>query len=167
MIITDTERLKIPCKPATMLEAPGILAKLKEELDASLVRGVGLAANQIGIFLQVAVLRGSESIDLVNPVLTPHGDLMEFVNEGCLSFPGKAITTARFNEVVVTDLIHPTGILLTGMDAVIAQHEIAHLFGRTMYDFEIKVPRTNDPCWCGSSGKKYKKCHMGKIIKNV
>ena len=165
-IITDIGQLMIPCSPASMIEAPGVLAKLKEELDASLARGAGLAANQIGIFLQVCILRGSEPIDLVNPVIVHKANLIEFEEERCLSFPGETVTTARFNGIIVMDLLHPTGILLTGMDAVIAQHECSHLSGLTMYDFEIKIPKVNEPCWC-DSGKKYKKCHMGKVIRSL
>ena len=56
-----------------------------------------------------------------------------------------------------------------GFNAYIIQHEIDHLNGITCIDREYKreplkvgtkIGR-NEPCPCGS-GKKYKKCHMGK-----
>ena len=55
------------------------------------------------------------------------------------------------------------------LEAVCVQHEIDHLNGITCIDREYKreplkvgtkIGR-NEPCPCGS-GKKYKKCHMGK-----
>ena len=55
------------------------------------------------------------------------------------------------------------------LESVCVQHEIDHLNGMRILDraqeltikiTERKIGR-NEPCPCGS-GKKYKKCHMGK-----
>ena len=55
------------------------------------------------------------------------------------------------------------------LESVCVQHEIDHLNGITCIDREYKReplkvgPKIgrNEPCPCGS-GKKYKKCHIGK-----
>ena len=88
---------------------------------------------------------------------------MEFHEEGCLSFPNSYVSTKRYNEIVVSDLINGK-IILIGFEAVIAQHEIGHLNGEVMFDYEIKIPKLNALCWCGNK-KKYKDCHNKKVIK--
>jgi peptide deformylase len=169
MIITDENELRKPCAEVSIFEAQGIVKALETELDNSPLQGIGLAANQIGIFKKVCILRvGNKALDLANPIIVEGYDLSEFEREGCLSFPEAFIITQRYAEVVVKDLFHENGVVLTGLMAVVAQHEIGHLSGNTMYDFQIKRPNRNDPCWCHEgikNGTKYKKCHMNKIMK--
>lgn len=164
MIITDENLLKKECKDVSIFEAYDIVQKLEDELLSSKKPGIGLAANQIGIDAKVCIIRtGLEKINLANPVIMEKYDLRSFKNEGCLSFPGDFIFTKRYNDILVKDLFHPNGIVCTGLTAVVAQHEIGHLYGETMYDYEIKLPKPNEKCWCGSD-KKFKTCHMNKII---
>lgn len=165
MIITDKSKLTSTCKRVTLFEAQGIIEQLEKELHASKT-GAGLAANQIGINARVCIVRLRESINLVNPVIIQSFDNWIFVNEGCLSFPDQWITTARYNEIFVKDSLHPTGFVSTGPEAVAIQHEIDHLNGKTMYDYQIEMPANrNSLCWCGSK-RKYKKCCLGLEIKN-
>lgn len=166
MIVTDEIKLRNECEDASIFEAQIIISKLDKELGFSSTKGIGLAANQIGINKKVCIIRTvEEKLDLVNPVIIDKYDLSLFTNEGCLSFPDQWITTKRYNEVMVKDLLHPAGVVCTGLMAVVVQHEVGHLYGETMYDYQIKVPAgPNMPCWCGSK-KKFKKCHMGKEIK--
>ena len=42
-------------------------------------------------------------------------------------------------------------------------HNCDHLNGLTMFDREISTPERNGQCWC-KSGKKFKKCCLGKEI---
>ena len=161
MIVTDKEELTKSCKYVSLLEAPSILKSLEEELEKA-GSGVGLAANQIGIDARVCIIKYKDIIHLVNPEIVALEDLREFHYEGCLSFPGEFIWTKRYNEVFIKDSLHPSGIVCTGFEAVVVQHEIGHLNGETMHDYQIPRLSRNDLCWCGK--KKYKKCHMGKII---
>ena len=161
MIVTNRNELVSVCKEVSLFDAQEIINKLIQELLQSKT-GVGLAANQIGIDARVCIIRFRDPINLVNPVIIESFDLMEFYNEGCLSFPDEFITTARFNEIFVKDSIRPSGMVLTGFEAVAVQHEIDHLNGITMHDHEIQIPGTNAKCWCGKS--KYKKCHKGMAI---
>ena len=163
MIITDKEQLRKECKDVSIFEAQDIVTKLEAELQNSNIIGIGLAANQIGIDAKVCIIRTEESLNLANPVIVEKHDLMVFRREGCLSFPNKWITTKRYNEILITDLFHPAGVVCTGLEAVVVQHEIGHLFGELMYDYQIKIPGRNIPCWCGSE-RKFKKCCLGKEI---
>lgn len=166
MIIIDEIELKKPCQDASIFEAADIIKKLEVELANSKIPGIGLSANQIGIQKRVLIIRaGKQHLNLANPEIIEKYDLSEFDNEGCLSFPEEYITTKRYAEVLIKDLFHPEGIVLTGLMAVVAQHEISHTNGETMYDYQIARPKSpNEKCWC-SSNLKYKKCHQNKIIK--
>jgi len=164
MIITNKSELEKVCSDTSIIEAHKTLSLLEQSLTNSKTPGVGLAANQIGIDAKVCIIRTNSKIDLVNPVIVEQYDLMEFEREGCLSFPGKYILTKRYNEILVKDLWQPAGLILVGMDAVVAQHEIGHLYGKTMFEYQIERPQVNSVCWCGS-GRKYKKCHMNKLIR--
>lgn len=163
MIVTDKSKLTVECKDVSIFEGMNIAARLDEELNKSPSPGIGLAANQIGIDAKVCIIRTSKSLDLINPVIVELSDLGEFDNEGCLSFPEQWVTTRRYSEVLVRDLLHPEGIVATGLEAVVIQHEVGHLYGDTMFQYRIERPAPNAPCWCGS-GKKYKNCHKGKVI---
>lgn len=166
MIITDESKLLKECKDVSIFEADYIIKELEKELANSKSPGIGLAANQIGIDAKVCIIRaGRYSINLVNPKIVDKLDLCMFDNEGCLSYPDEWLTTKRFNEIVVKDLLNPEGIVCSALTAVVIQHEVGHLYGETMYDYQIKKPDgPNSPCWCGS-GKKFKKCCVEKVIK--
>ena len=117
--------------------------------------GVGLAAPQIGVPLQLAViedkaeyhvaLSGTELVErerqpvpfhvLVNPQLQllSHPEVLFF--EGCLSLPGFTAVVPRARNVVVDAFDYmgkPVHVEATGWYARILQHEIDHLQG-TMY----------------------------------
>jgi peptide deformylase len=164
MIITDEKLLREPCEDSNVFEAQSIINRLEKELENSKISGVGLAAPQIGIKKKVCIIRTKDEINLINPVIIEKYDLAEFKDEGCLSFPDQYVLTKRYNEVFVRDIIYPAGIILIGIDAVVAQHEIDHLYGKIMFEHQIKRPKVNEKCWC-KSGKKYKKCHIKKVIK--
>ena len=167
MITTDISKLKKECRNISLIEASGIIYSLENELKTSKISGLGLAANQIDIDAKVCIIRTKNKINLVNPKITHKYDLSLFKNEGCLSFPEQWITTARFNEIVVKDLLHPAGIICVGIDAVVVQHEVGHLYGEVMFNYQVKEPAgPNMPCWC-KSGKKYKKCCQSKKIKAI
>ena len=134
MILTDLASLNHPCLPVeSPEEALEISDKLAAALDASPVKGIGLAANQIGIQKQVCLLRIPEKdsrgfkydieIALANPVITELSDPIKLTGEGCLSFPEKIFTTLRYRRCIVTDMLQPKGRHLEGVRAICAQHE--------------------------------------------
>ena len=105
-------------------------------------RGIGLAANQVGISKSLCVVdlsQGEEKgslIVLINPlIIEKEGALEE--SEGCLSIPGCSTTIKRAEKVLVRGLnkdgksieIEGTGLL-----ARVLQHEIDHLDGLLLFD---------------------------------
>jgi peptide deformylase len=169
-IVTDIEELKKPNSVADLYEAKSIIEKLEIALKNAERPGVGLAAPQIGIHKQVAIIRvnseeGEDNIDLVNPVIIEQEQGIIFKDEGCLSLPGVHINTRRYQEVFIKDDLHPAGVILYGMAAVACVHEIDHLFGILITDRATGKTRVgrNDPCPCGkivnNKVVKYKHCH--------
>lgn len=175
IIINNEELLRVDCQDVL----PEEVGPLREKLEAELANsnrlgrpGIGLAAPQIGIAKKMAILRlGHKELDadLVNCKIEKGYDLAVFREEGCLSFPGRVENTMRYKEVFISNnLIMPETMVLTGLLAVCAQHELDHLNKILLPDRAIpqNVVKAgpNDPCPCGkidfTTGKikKYKKC---------
>jgi peptide deformylase len=166
-IITDETILRQKSIPATPEKAQEILSELRKTLRV--VGGCGLSAPQIGIFKTVALVWDQEEIPLINPVIIDQYDPIINKGEGCLSFPNVRFDTNRFNYVVVKDDLHPEGIILEELEAIVAQHEIEHLSGILFFDRKIAYIKTgrNDPCpECLKEGItiKYKKCSKHFIL---
>ena len=108
--------------------------------------GVGLSANQIGIFRRVAVFDTQDELGprvLINPELMEVGGELEY-EEGCLSLPGHywEIKRPEFARVQALDLegnlVEHAGVGLLGR---ILQHEIDHLDGKLLVDCLEKPAR--------------------------
>ena len=174
MIITNDEAaLRVFCEPVTLEEVGPLVEILEKELEHSnrIGRaGIGLAAPQIGIAKNIAIVRLPKiSFNLINAKLVQGYDPALFTEEGCLSFPGRNEDTIRFQEVYITNnLVEPHSFTATGLVAVVCQHELDHLNSTLFMDRMMPkatpiVAKTakvgpNETCPCGS-GKKYKKCH--------
>ena len=63
--------------------------------------GIGLAANQVGIDANVAVVNVREPLILINPKIISKEVEIDFY-EGCLSYPGKGVRTKRYRDVVIS-----------------------------------------------------------------
>ena len=63
--------------------------------------GIGLAANQVGIDAQVAVVNVREPLVLINPKYVARENEIIY-GEGCLSFPNRAIRTKRYRDIVIS-----------------------------------------------------------------
>jgi peptide deformylase len=172
MIITNNEAaLRVFCEPVTMDEVGSLVEILEKELDYANrlgKNGIGLAAPQIGIAKDIAIVRLPKiSFNLVNAKLVQGFDPATFTDEGCLSFPGRTENTTRFQEVYITNnLTEPHSFVASGFVAVVCQHELDHLNSTLFMDRSLPKPvpvirkakvGPNEPCICGS-GKKYKKC---------
>jgi peptide deformylase len=97
--------------------------------------GVGLAANQIGVPLQVAIIEiDSKITELVNPqIVRRSGEQLDW--EGCLSIPGYVAETGRHAKVTVKARDRHGKEFRVKGDELLAralQHEIDHLNG-TLY----------------------------------
>ena len=128
--------------------------------------GIGLAANQVGIDAQVAVVNVTEPLVLINPkYIKKEVEIM--YGEGCLSYPNQAIRTKRYRDVIIKTAQSESGWYFSGakipadesrgsweverknkdselrlLEAVCVQHEIDHLNGITIHDREIKLEPT-------------------------
>ena len=107
-----------------------------------LAHGAGLAANQIGLPIQLIVIEASlnprenEHIILINPVIVEK-DLEENAEEGCLSVPGYYEYVKRAKRVLArgTDIQGNTIELdCEGQLARALQHETDHLNGVLFID---------------------------------
>lgn len=104
--------------------------------------GVGLAAPQVGVSKQLAVIDISSKeaevplIVLINPVVIEAEGAVEF-EEGCLSLP-EYTTKVKRSERVVVRAIDREGkkieIDTEGLLAIALQHEIDHLDGILLID---------------------------------
>jgi len=138
-IISDTVKRLIQDMRDTMHDAPG----------------VGLAAPQVGLALQLAVIEDREELlkslpadelakrerravpfqVLINPRIVRSGQKQIEFHEGCLSLAGFQAVVPRAHEVVVEyldELGEPRSLEASGWYARILQHEIDHLHG-TLY----------------------------------
>lgn len=104
--------------------------------------GVGLAAPQVGISKQLAVIDISSRdeqyplIVLINPVIVHREGTVEF-EEGCLSVPGYTAEIVRSEKVQVRALDRQgreIEIAGEGLLSIALQHEIDHLEGILLID---------------------------------
>lgn len=124
------------------------LAVLVKDMVATMraARGVGLAANQVGVDLKVFVFDcpDAENVSVTgvvcNPVLMlPEGKdrNLEDEDEGCLSLPGAFTSCARPDQARVAGVDEhgePVEFIGTGLLARCLQHETDHLFGTVFGD---------------------------------
>lgn len=99
--------------------------------------GVGIAAPQVGLSLQLAVIGRwrEDPLILINPAITWQSDELLRDEEGCLSVPGYIASFERAKSVTVAyrDLYgRSCELTAEGLLARIIQHEVDHLHG-TLY----------------------------------
>jgi peptide deformylase len=136
--------LAAPCREVTVFD--GELRVLVADMFATMydAPGVGLAANQLGVDLQVFVIdcpdseNGSLVGHVVNPRLEPATDReLEIDDEGCLSIPGPYSDVPRLKHAVVTGFDSsgaPVRLEGHGRAARCLQHETDHLAGYLYVD---------------------------------
>jgi peptide deformylase len=135
-------------------EVQGLIDDLVETKRAA--HGAGLAANQVGETLRVAVVEvepGNPRYPykppvpltvLVNPSLEPVDDEVELINEGCLSVPDLRGDVPRHVAVRVRYLDRegvPREEVRRGLTAGTFQHEVDHLDGVLFLD-RVQDPAT-------------------------
>jgi peptide deformylase len=100
--------------------------------------GIGLAANQIGVPLQVAVIELEEKVtELINPQLVrTSGEIVDW--EGCLSIPGFVAEVKRHGTVTAKARNRHGKEFRVKAEELFAralQHEIDHLNGVLYIDY--------------------------------
>jgi peptide deformylase len=103
-------------------------------------RGVGLAANQVGVLRRVFVIQADEEEEpraLVNPVVVERSEESDEDDEGCLSLQGVVVPVERAVHVRLQARDpegNPVSLELEGLPARVAQHELDHLDGVLIVD---------------------------------
>jgi peptide deformylase len=128
--------------PAVDAEIRRLIRDMFETMDAA--RGVGLAANQVGVAKRVAVVAVEDDrFAMVNPrIIEAEGRIV--AEEGCLSIPEIYGDVARAERVVVEAEDVNGGRYrkeATGLTARAIQHEIDHLDGILFLDHLSLVKR--------------------------
>ncbi|OHE59477.1 MAG: peptide deformylase [Thermodesulfovibrio sp. RBG_19FT_COMBO_42_12] len=112
-------------------------------------KGLGLAANQIGISERLCVIdvsvreEKSPLIVLINPLIVEKEGMVE-AEEGCLSIPGYMTNIKRAERVHASGLNREgkaVEIECTGLLARALQHEIDHLDGLLIVDRMSPIKR--------------------------
>lgn len=166
MIITNKDFLRNKSQECTSLdEVADIDLKLRTWFRGR--NALGLSAPQLGILKRIFIMDiDGELTTLVHPkIISTVEGVTETHRERCLSFPDMVVEVTRPSEITVTDATEKI-VTLTGMPAIVFQHELDHLDGILFFDrgkilFERRISEKidrNGSCPCGS-GKKYKKCH--------
>jgi peptide deformylase len=124
------------------------VCKLSEDMAQTMraARGIGLAANQIGIALRIISLeleREAPPLILLNPEIVEVAS-EETAEEGCLSLPDFYETIKRARQVLVKAITldgKEFSLECEGLLARAFQHEIDHLNGVLLVDHLSPVKR--------------------------
>jgi peptide deformylase len=121
-------------------------AQLKHQMVEVMLKykGIGLAANQIGLDAQVFVLGDSHfnSSIMINPTILQYTEETVDGYEGCLSFPNIYIRVKRPAEILAkfwNEKLEETVIKISGPTAKVYLHELDHLLGITVKDRTSKL----------------------------
>lgn len=123
-----------------------IWADMVETMDA--MPGVGLAAPQIGVMMQLAIVDASPDrkrrIFLANPTILSTSEEMNTHDEASPNLPGVSAIIKRPKNVSVRYL-NEDGVItrgdFTGLEATSVQHQIDHLQGKMYFDNLGRVKR--------------------------
>ena len=145
-------RLLRVAEPVTEFNTPELHALIADMFDTMhAANGVGLAAPQIGVNLQLVIFGFSRNerypdapavpqTVLLNPVLTPLSGEMEDGWEGCLSVPGLRGVVPRHVRLHYSGF-DPQGNAISrevdGFHARVVQHECDHLIG-VLYPMRVR-----------------------------
>jgi len=153
----DVEKCRITHYPATVLAGRAEPVEKIDDNIRQLVKkmteimlenkGIGLAAPQVGVSLQLFIVsldRTRENVKVyINPTVTPQGEF-DTTEEGCLSVPGIYTKIRRYKrcKVTATDL---DGNEFTeqadGLYARCLQHESDHINGTTIVNRMAQVAK--------------------------
>lgn len=141
-------RLRTKAKPVEQIndDIKSIVADMFDTMYDE--NGVGLAATQVNIHLQIVVMDVSESrkesFVLINPEIIKRSEQTLVNEEGCLSVPGCYAKVDRHTQVTVRALdINGKPFELDGEEllAICIQHELDHLQGKLFVDYLSPLKR--------------------------
>lgn len=140
-------KLLTPCEEVVSFDT-----ELLDTLDAMWAtmkksHGIGLAANQVGIPLDMFVMdTPSGRMNFINPYISAGSIELANTKEGCLSAPGESLTVpGRMKWVQVRyqdEKGNDKSTILAGIYSVCAQHEIEHLDGKSFMEHKSLLKTT-------------------------
>ncbi len=139
------KKLRIKTKPIKIFNQ-----KLKNQISNMFEtmyynNGIGLAAIQVNIKKSIIVINITKKIILINPkIINRKGSIR--IEEKCLSIPNYKLKIKRSNILKISNFnikgekyfIYTKGIL-----SICIQHEIDHLKGKLLIDYDIKYKKKN------------------------
>lgn len=134
------KRLRITAKYVKKIDYK-ILAIINDMFDTMYyANGIGLAATQVNINMQIVVIDVSEKqnqpLVLVNPIILEKNGLIS-TEEGCLSIPNQRAYINRFETIKINALNHNGEkffLCAKNILSVCIQHEVDHLMGKLFID---------------------------------
>ncbi len=134
-------RLYTVAKPVSQVDAK--TQRLIDDMAETMYEapGIGLAATQVDVHLQIIVIDTSETKKklqvFINPKVKTKTGTQEY-EEGCLSVPGVYENVTRAETVVIEALDRngkPFVLEASGLLAVCIQHEMDHLLGKVFVQY--------------------------------
>ncbi len=187
-LVNHNEYINSKLREVSVEEGLAIAEELFQILDKR-GDGIGLAANQVGIDAQVAVVNVREPLVLINPKYIKKENEIVY-GEGCLSFPGHAIRTKRYRDIIISTEQEESNWYFSGveensdgksvwdkgnmnqdrenrlLEVVCIQHEMDHLMGKTIHDREMKLEPTKVEKKIGRNQKVLIACGVdSKVVK--
>ncbi len=153
-------------------EIQGLITDLIDTMRHA--NGAGIAANQIGVALRVAVIEVNDNprypykppiplTVVINPAIEPIDDELVEINEGCLSVPNLRGSVHRHVNVRVRALDergNPHDEIKRGLTAGTFQHECDHLDGKLFLD------RVTDPTTF-TTWEQFERFHRDAFIERI
>ena len=141
ILVYPDPRLRKIAKPVKLVDdsVRQLVSNMIETMYAA--DGIGLAATQVDVHLQVIVMDLSEQRD--NPLILIKPQILEkdgeqIHDEGCLSVPEYYAPVKRAESIKITALDSQGEIFelsAEGLLAVCIQHEMDHLLGKVFVDY--------------------------------
>lgn len=115
-------------------------------------RGIGLAAQQIGLPLKIFVLdlppmregeEGGKKVYINSEIIEESEDMIS-MDEGCLSFPGMSVNVSRHKRIKVyyeDENFKPHEEWLEGIHSIAFQHEHDHTEGITFLKYATPLKK--------------------------
>lgn len=145
----DTPILRAKTKPVTTVtkEIKQLIADMEATTLAA--KGAGIAAPQVNRSERICIaLIGKKLTPMINPQIFWRSEEQENMEEGCLSLPDLWIQVMRPRAIIVKFMMKSgkeRELQLSGFDARVVQHEVDHLEGVLIVDYqnENRAVRSN------------------------
>lgn len=147
-----------------------VLAK-RLKMTMKLYNGLGLAANQCGVFERMFVMQqDNKAVACINPKIVDESDETQNLKEGCLSFPGMFVNVKRskwIHAVWTDEDGNEYEARMEGIPAVVFQHELDHLNGVKMTEYlgplALKMAKEKQMKFIKKMKRQYKKQYQESL----